>query len=48
MRLALVSSFFAEITQQIHSLRARGVSSSQAFFTAMVASKDFFKSDGNL
>ena len=34
MRRILVSSFFAEVTQQIHSLRASGVISAHTFFTS--------------
>lgn len=33
MRRFLVSSFFADVTQQIHSLRASGVMSAHTFFT---------------
>jgi hypothetical protein len=48
IRLTRVSSFFAEVTQQIHSFCARGVRSTQAFLTADVALIAFSRSAGKL
>lgn len=48
IRIFLVSAFFPEITQQIHSLRASGVMSphtARAFGLEII---DFLKSGGNL
>ncbi len=47
MRIVLVSAFLPEVTQQIHSLRASGVISSQIFSTAGEALMTFFRSAGN-
>jgi hypothetical protein len=46
--LALVSSFFAEITQHIHSLRANGVNVFQASANFGSVSNAVLKSFGNL
>src|SRR2546429_9650767 len=43
----LVSGFFTEIVQQIHSLRARGVRSSHAAFASASEARVFRKSSGN-
>jgi hypothetical protein len=43
-----VSSFFTEMTQQIHSLRARGVRLSQSIVTFLFKLMAFFKSSGTL
>ena len=43
-----VTSFIADVTQQIHSLRARGVISAHTFFTIGSDSIAFRKSAGNL
>lgn len=48
MRRFLVSSFAADVTQQIHSLRASGVMSAQALFAAALDSRAFRKSAGSL
>ena len=48
MRRALVSSFFADVTQQSHSLRASGVISSHAVLAAGSEVRTFFKSAGTL
>lgn len=48
MRLARVSSFFADNTQQLHSLRASGVMSSQVFFASASAFIAFIKSAGGV
>ena len=48
MRIPLVSSFLPDITQQIHSLRARGVMSAHAAFALGVAVRAFRKSAGTL
>jgi len=46
--LALVSAFFGQSTQQIHSLRARGVRSSHAARAFGVAIKTRLKSIGTV
>ena len=43
----LVAGFFTEIAQQIHSLRARGVSSSHEALASASAARVFRKSSGN-
>lgn len=48
MRISLVSVFLADITQQIHSLRASGVISPQINFTVGEAFRAFCKSSGIL
>ena len=48
MRRLRVSSFFAEVTQQIHSLRANGVMSSHTPFATESDSIAFRKSAGSL
>jgi hypothetical protein len=48
MRRFLVSSFFADVTQQIHSFRASGVISAHTPFTATSDSMALRKSDGSL
>jgi len=48
MRRFLVSSFLAEVTQQIHSFRASGVISPQRPFAVASDSIAFRKSDGNV
>ncbi len=48
MRFARVSSFLADVTQQIHSLRARGVSVGQISDTVASAAIAFRKSAGNV
>lgn len=48
MRRFLVSSFFADVTQQIHSLRASGVMSAQTSFTTESDSIALRRSAGNL
>ena len=48
MRFFRVSSFFAEVTQQIHSLRASGVMSAHTPFTVASESIALRKSAGNL
>ena len=48
MRISLVSAFFPDMTQQIHSLRASGVMSSHSFRAAGVDSIAFRKSCGNV
>jgi len=48
MRRFLVSSFFAEVTQQIHSLRARGVMLAHASVTIASDSIALRKSAGIL
>jgi cysteine synthase len=48
MRLFLVSSFLADVTQQIHSLRAKGVISAQAAFATGSAAMALWKSAGIL
>ena len=48
MRRLLVSSFLAEVTQQIHSLRASGVMSVHRFFTLVSVSIALRKSAGIL
>lgn len=47
MRRFRVSSFFAEVTQQIHSLRASGVNSSQSLLALASDSMAFRKSAGS-
>lgn len=47
IRRFLVSSFFADVTQQIHSFRASGVISAQSFFTRVSDSITFLKSVGS-
>ena len=47
-RRARVSSFFAEVTQHIHSLRANGVISSHTLFAIESDSIAFRKSAGSL
>jgi hypothetical protein len=48
MRRFLVSSFLADVTQQIHSFRARGVISVQTLFAAALDLMAFRKSAGSL
>src|SRR5262245_66258169 len=48
MRRFLVSSFLADVTQQIHSFRASGVISAQRLFAAGSDSMALRKSDGSL
>ena len=48
MRISLVSTFLPEVTQQIHSLRASGVTSSQTTLAAGVDTRAFSKSAGIL
>ncbi len=48
MRRFLVSSFLAEVTQQIHSFRASGVRSAQRPFAAASDSMALRKSAGSL
>src|SRR4029453_1336845 len=48
MRRFLVSSFLADVTQQIHSFRASGVISVQTLFAAALDSMAFRKSAGSL
>ncbi len=48
MRRFLVSSFLADVTQQIHSFRASGVISTQRLLTAAVDSRALRKSAGSL
>lgn len=48
MRRCRVSAFFAEVTQQIHSLRASGVMSAQRAFTARSEARALRKSGGSL
>ena len=48
IRWVLVSSFLAEVTQQIHSLRASGVISVQTLFTIESESMAFLKSAGRV
>ena len=48
MRRFLVSSFLADVTQQIHSLRASGVISAQRLLAATSDSMALRKSDGSL
>jgi hypothetical protein len=48
MRRFLVSSFLADVTQQIHSFRASGVRAAQRLFTAASDSMALRKSDGSL
>ena len=48
MRRFRVSSFFADVIQQIHSFRASGVIAAQRLFTAASDSMAFRKSDGSL
>jgi hypothetical protein len=48
MRRFLVSSFLADVTQQIHSFRASGVISVQSLFAAALDSMPFRKSAGSL
>ncbi len=48
MRRFRVSSFLAEVTQQIHSLRASGVMSAQRPFAASSDSMALRKSGGSL
>ena len=48
MRRLRVPSFFAEVTQQIHSFRASGVIEAQRLFAAASDSMAFPKSDGSL
>jgi len=48
MRRFLVSSFLADVTQQIHSFRARRVMSVQTLFAAALDSMAFRKSAGSL
>jgi hypothetical protein len=47
MRRFLVSSFLADVTQQIHSFRASGVMSAQRLLTAALDSMAFRKSGGS-
>jgi hypothetical protein len=48
MRLFLVSSFLADVTQQIHSFRASGVMSAQRPFAVASDSMALRKSAGKL
>jgi hypothetical protein len=48
IRLSLVSDFFAEVTQQIHSLRASGVISFQTASAFGAEAIAFFKSVGTV
>lgn len=48
MRRFLVSSFFADVTQQIHSLRASGVMSAHTSFAIESESIALRRSAGNL
>jgi hypothetical protein len=48
MRRFLVSSFLAEVTQQIHSFRASGVMAAQRLLAAVSDSMARRKSDGSL
>ena len=48
MRMPLVSAFAPEVTQQIHSLRANGVMSSQSDFTFALEEIASRKSSGSL
>jgi hypothetical protein len=48
IRRLLVSSFFADVTQQIHSFRASGVMLAQRSFAARSASMALRKSAGSL
>jgi len=48
MRRFRVSSFFADVTQQIHSFCASGVIAAQRLFTAASDSMALRKSDGSL
>lgn len=48
MRRSRVAAFFADVTQQIHSLRASGVISSHRFFARALASSALRKSAGSL
>ena len=48
MRISLVSAFLPEVTQQIHSLRARGVMSSQIDCVALVEATAFRRSTGRV
>jgi hypothetical protein len=48
MRRFLVSSFLADVTQQIHSFRARGVISAQRLFAATSDARALRKSGGSL
>lgn len=47
MRRSRVFANFAEVTQQIHSLRASGVMSSQAAFAALSVASAVFRSAGS-
>ena len=46
IRMILVSAFLPDVTQQIHSLRASGVISSQVFFAVGLVVRAFRKSAG--
>jgi len=48
MRRFLVSSFLADVTQQIHSFRASGVIATQRLLAAASASMALRKPDGSL
>jgi hypothetical protein len=48
MRRFLVSSFLADVTQQIHSFRASGVMSAQRLFAAESVSMALRRSAGSL
>ncbi len=48
MRMLLVSTFFPEVTQQIHSLRASGVISSHTARALGIEATAFRKSAGSL
>jgi hypothetical protein len=48
MRRFLVSSFLPDVTQQIHSFRARGVISAQTLEAAALDSMALRRSAGNL
>lgn len=47
MRRSRVLASFAEVIQQIHSLRASGVMSSQAAYAALSVASAFFRSAGS-
>ena len=48
MRRFLVSTFSADVTQQIHSFRASGVIAAQRLFAAASDSMALRKSEGSL
>ena len=47
MRRSRVFASFADVIQQIHSLRASGVMSSQVAFAALSVASAFFRSAGS-